>query len=154
MGDVALTRARWISADKSAATESLLQSLISSYPSLDPTKPHPIDLPHTSRLYKTLLQGGHFSHTTKSIEPCPRWSAKDFAESFVRIVGKERTLEIAKGGGAFVVAELLERIRLEGSEDVKETVKRWVEGLEQGPSAGEGVKGWNVLVEKVKVLRN
>lgn len=41
---------------------------------------------------------------------------------------------------------------MEGSEDVKRTVKGWVEGLE-GSGAGEGVKGWNVLVEKVKALR-
>lgn len=71
----------------------------------------------------------------------------------MRIVGKERTLEIAKGGGAFVVAEFLERIRAEGSEEVKGIVKGWVDGIEDVDGAGDGVKGWGVLVEKVKTLR-
>ncbi|KAG6825975.1 hypothetical protein H0H93_016924 [Arthromyces matolae] len=78
--------------DKAAASRSLLKVISTSYPSADPSLQHPIDLPHTSRLYKTLLQGGHFNHATKSVEPAPGWDAGAFAKEFTEIVGKDVTI--------------------------------------------------------------
>ncbi|KAG6805592.1 hypothetical protein H0H93_004445, partial [Arthromyces matolae] len=77
---------------KAAASRSLLKVISTSYPSADPSLQHPIDLPHTSRLYKTLLQGGHFNHATKSVEPAPGWDAGAFAKEFTEIVGKDVTI--------------------------------------------------------------
>jgi len=76
-----LTDAFWFSlADKKEAVEALLRALTSPYPSSSDT-PHPIDLPHTSRLYKTLLQGGHFNHSMSSISlaPASTWDRGYFA---------------------------------------------------------------------------
>ncbi|TFY55210.1 hypothetical protein EVG20_g9404, partial [Dentipellis fragilis] len=138
--------------DKPEAMDALLAPLAEPYPSEDPTKPHSIDLPHTARMCKTLLQGGHFSQASRKVESAPRFDASAFAAAFVRIVGRERTLQIARGGGAFVVAELLERVKEQGSGQTKAEVKKWVKELGKDSAEGEGVKGWNVLMEKVECL--
>jgi pumilio homology domain family member 6 len=146
---------QWDQLDKSAAMEALLRPLVSAYPATDTDapRPYPIDLPHTSRMYKTLLQGGHFSHSAGAITPAPRFSAPVFAAAFVRIVGRERTLQIARSTGAFVVAELLESINKKGEEAVREEVRGWFDGFGEDQDAGQGVKGWAVLMEKVRALQ-
>ncbi|KAH7908713.1 armadillo-type protein [Hygrophoropsis aurantiaca] len=135
--------------DKTAATSALLVPLSSPYPSNDPSKPHPIDLPHTARMYKSLLQGGHFSHATKSISQSPAFSPSEFASAFLSTVGREATIAMAEGTGAFVVAELLERIYAAGSEQEKRSIKEWF-GKEcvKRIKSGE-IKGKDVLLEKI-----
>lgn len=60
---------------------------------------------------------------------------------------------MAKGDGAFVIAELLERVIEEGSESEKETVRRWFgEMVRSSLENGEG-KGKKILLEKVAKLR-
>ena len=126
--------------------------LASAYPSEMFEEPHPIDLPHTSRLYKTLLQGGHFSHTTHTVARSPSFSPSIFASSFLKIIGEETTVAMAQGDGAFVVAEFLERIVEEGSDDERDVVRRWFDRrVRSGLYNGEG-KGKKVLLEKVAKL--
>src|ERR1700733_12304527 len=96
--------------DKTEAIQTLLQALTVPYPSSSDT-PHPIDFPHTSRLYKTLMQGGHFNHGTSSISlaPASTWDRIYFARQFVQHVGNEGVVGMCtkgEGNGAFVVAEL------------------------------------------------
>ena len=138
--------------DKSAALEALLQPLASIYPSPDPSTPHPIDLPHTSRLYKTLLQGGHFSHLSHTITRPTSFSPLAFALSFIAIVGAETSVAMARGDGAFMVAELLERVWEEGSENEKKGVKGWFGEDLLGELRNEEGKGRKVLLEKVEKL--
>ncbi|KAH7890344.1 armadillo-type protein [Phlebopus sp. FC_14] len=138
--------------DKSSAMASLLQPLASSYPSEDPSQPHPIDLPHTSRLHKSLLQGGHFSHSTKSIVRSSAFSPSQYASVFLSTVGKDTTMAIAEGNGAFVVAELLERIREEGSDEEKKKIKDWFDDAFVTRISDSEVKGKSVLLEKLRTL--
>jgi len=135
--------------DKVPAIESLLQPLASPYPSLDLSMPHPIDLPHTSRLYKTLLQGGHFSHTTRTIIRDSSFSPSVFASAFIRIVGREMTVAMARGNGTFMVAEFLERVHEEGSESEKRAVKEWFNEDVRRDLQSRNGKGLKVLLEKV-----
>ncbi|KAI6121177.1 armadillo-type protein [Pisolithus sp. B1] len=67
----------------------------------------------------------HFSHSTKSVERTEFFSPADFASAFLSTVGKETTLAMAQGDGTFVVAELLQRIQEECSDESKKKVKRW-----------------------------
>ncbi|KAK2463945.1 hypothetical protein APHAL10511_003996 [Amanita phalloides] len=95
--------------DKTSAMNALLRPLCTPYPSTQPDSPHPIDLPHTSRVYKILLQGGHFNHTTQKIDYIPTWDAVRFAIAFVNTVDKDVVVSTCTKGsrnGAFVVAEL------------------------------------------------
>ncbi|EGO22720.1 hypothetical protein SERLADRAFT_356787 [Serpula lacrymans var. lacrymans S7.9] len=138
--------------DKSSASTALLNALSSTYPSEDPSKPHPIDLPHTSRMYKTLLQGGHFSHTTKSISLCPAFSPSAFASAFLKVVGQDVTVSMAKGDGAFVIAELLERVQQEGRKGEKSTVKGWFNHDVTSSIENSDGKGKNVLLGKIAAL--
>jgi pumilio homology domain family member 6 len=131
--------------------DALLRPLAASYPSSEGEPTHPIDLPHTARLYKTLLQGGHFSRTQDAVERSARFDARSFAEAFVRIVGKKCTLAMAQGGGTFVVSELLERIKNEGGDAARAELKSWFDGF--ALENDENVKGWQVLVDKVNALR-
>ncbi|KAG6810840.1 hypothetical protein H0H92_010104 [Tricholoma furcatifolium] len=143
--------------DKTAVSKALLNVVNASYPSADPSLPHPIDLPHTSRLYKTLLQGGHFSHTSKSVERAPGWDAGAFAAEFVTIVGKDVTLgmcTLGEGNGAFVVAELCEALVREGKKrsGERKKVKEWF-GDEARVAIENGeAKGRKVLLEKIMSL--
>ena len=140
--------------DKAAASDTLLSALAVPYPSTDLSSPHPITLPHTSRLYKTLLQGGHFSHTTRTIERAPRWSARDFAVRFVQRVGRENTVAMAQGDGAFVVAALCEQLAEHDDKAVEErkTVKGWFDANTRKAIQAAGGKGVNVLLESLKKL--
>ncbi|KAJ7242961.1 hypothetical protein C8J57DRAFT_1243696 [Mycena rebaudengoi] len=100
--------------DKTAASQTLLRAAFADYPCED--SPHPIDLPHSSRLYKTLLQGGHFNRATSGMEKAPGWDASAFAAQFLDPVGKEVCVAMCTKGernlnGAFVIAELCEGLK-------------------------------------------
>ncbi|KAG6816173.1 hypothetical protein H0H87_008097 [Tephrocybe sp. NHM501043] len=143
--------------DKTSVSQALLRVVAASYPSVDPALPHPIDLPHTSRLYKTLLQGGHFSHTSKSVEQAPGWDAGAFAAQFVSIVGKDVSLgmcTLGEGNGAFVVAELCEALIREGEKRKaeREKVKEWFRDKARSAIEGGQAKGKKVLLEKIALL--
>jgi pumilio family protein 6 len=148
---------RLLLADKKEAIQALLSALATSYPSNSDT-PHLIDLPHTSRLYKTLLQGGHFNHGTSSISlaPASTWDRSYFAREFVRMVGKEGIVGMCtkgEGNGAFVIAELCGALT-EGDEGRKERaeVKGWF-NADVRREIGEGrAKGKKVLLEKIASL--
>lgn len=139
-------------ADKSNASNTLLEALTASYPSPDPSTPHPVSLPHTSRLYKTLLQGGHFSHSTRTIEGAPRWSARDLATRFVQVVGRDVTVATAVGEGAFVVAALCEQLAEHADLEERKTVKGWFDAETEKAVQDKGAKGVNVLLESLKKL--
>ncbi|KAJ7595727.1 armadillo-type protein [Mycena floridula] len=142
--------------DKSAAISTLLQSVSSPYPSSNPASPHPIDLPHTSRLYKTLLQGGHFNHTSKTVELAPPWDRLAFAAQFVDTLDQDILTSLCTKGeknGAFVIAELCQA--LVGAAEVTEArqkVKRsFSESVLKDIDGGSG-KGRQVLLEKIALL--
>lgn len=138
--------------DKSPAMKALADALASPYPSEDPERPHLIDLPHTSRMYKALLQGGHFSHSEQAVVRSPAFSPSEFASVFLSAVGRGTTIAIAQGDGTFVVAELLERIRDEGSEAEKTLVRGWFDDAFVARMRDSEAKGKNVLEEKIKAL--
>ncbi|KAG5719378.1 Pumilio like proteiny domain family member [Termitomyces sp. T112] len=143
--------------DRTPASQSLLRAISTSYPSADPSSPHLIDLPHTSRLYKTLLQGGHFNHATKSVDLAPNWDTGLFAEEFVKIVGKDVALgmcTLGEGNGAFVVAELCEALFRDGEKrsEVRREVKGWFGDEVRGVVEGGQAKGRKVLLEKMASL--
>jgi len=130
--------------DKTQAINALLSTL-SANPSII----------STSRLYKTLLQGGHFSHSTKSIARSPAFAPEAFASAFLAQVPEGTIREMAKGDGAFVVAELIERVREGGSE------KDHARLATVFGKAGKNIRievessqprGWEVLVGKLEQI--
>ncbi|KAF5349033.1 hypothetical protein D9758_012725 [Tetrapyrgos nigripes] len=168
---------------KKGAMKALCEVLRTPYPSSDSdssSSTHLIDTPHISRLYKTLLQGGHYNHQTKAVEKVDRriWDAKAFGVEFVRTVGgegedeDEDEDEVEKGnvivdmctkgerGGAFVVAELIGALVQEGGEkdeeteakEAREKLKMWfTKEVKQEIEKGEG-KGKKVLLERLEML--
>ncbi|KAH9855555.1 ARM repeat-containing protein [Lenzites betulinus] len=138
--------------DKAAATNTLLQALSVPYPAADPADPHPMSLPHTSRLYKTLLQGGHYSHTTHTVEHSPNFSARDFATRFVQHVGRDTTVAMAMGDGAFVVAALCEQLAEHEDAEERKTVKGWFDAKTQKALQEADAKGVKLLLETLKKL--
>lgn len=136
-----------MSLDKTQAINALLSAL-----SADPSI---ISIGHTSRLYKTLLQGGHFSQSTKRITNSPVFAPGAFASAFLAQVPEGAIREMARGDGAFIVAELIERVRAEGSEEDRARL------VEVFGKAGKKVRkevesgqprGWNVLVKKLELI--
>lgn len=104
------------------------------------TEPHP-----ASRLVKTLLQGGHFSRAAGSVVKAPRWDAIAFA----RKLGRER----AQALGTFVLAELCERIREEGTDAEQRELAISFDKKELKRIEASGEKGSAVLLEKVAALK-
>ncbi|KAF8218254.1 armadillo-type protein [Mycena galopus ATCC 62051] len=139
--------------DKTAANETLLRAASAAYPCED--DPHPIDLPHSSRLYKTLLQGGHFNRATSGVEQVPSWDAIAFAQQFVETVGKEVCVAMCTKGecsGCFVIAELCEALTGDGGKDARKTLKGWFgSAVVKDIEAGEA-KGKKILLEKIAAL--
>jgi pumilio family protein 6 len=124
--------------DKGAATQAILTPASAPYPSEDLSLLHPIDLAHTARVYKTLLQGGHFSQATRTVEPSPHFSASAFAAQWVALVGKDVTLASATSEGMFVVAALCETLAGDASAAERVVVKEWFTSGGQ-----EQVRQWN-----------
>lgn len=167
--------------DKSAAMTSLL-SLLSAPPSAadaSSTPQHLITIPHVSRIYKTLLQGGHFSHQTKTVvaAPADRWSPRAFAKVVVETLGEEGVIglcvpqpsdddeeEAGTGGeGCFIVAELIETVvkgrsavvdedEEESMRGCRKSLKGWFGGDVKGRVEGGEAKGKRLLLEKVALL--
>ncbi|GAW03849.1 puf family rna-binding protein [Lentinula edodes] len=164
--------------DKSSASQALLRGLTTQYPASSTssasspsslsTPVHPLDLPHTSRLYKNLLQGGHFNHSLRTVEISPRWDSTTFAVEFVKIVGGDDGAVIkdmcTKGerNGSFVVAQLCEALVREDAsstqevKDSREKLKRWLstsetlKAIEEGEK--DGAKGTKVLLDGIGKL--
>ncbi|KAH9949712.1 ARM repeat-containing protein [Amylocystis lapponica] len=136
--------------DKSAASEALLAALAAAYPA---PELHPAALPHTSRLYKTLLNGGHFSAAARAVECAPHFDARAFAEQFVRVVGREATLVMARGEGAFVVVALCERLaEADGESEARKVVRGWFDASVREEIERADVRGKAVLLEKIRAL--
>jgi len=152
--------------DKSGASLTLLKALVSPPPTPESNVlPDLIDLPHTSRLYKTLLQGGQYNHKTHNVDRVSSsvWDSTTFATNFVEEVGKEVTVRmcVGDGNGAFVVSELVEALdrgsNIEGDarkriEDARMALKEWfdktvIKEIEQGEA-----KGKKILLEKLASL--
>ncbi|KAH9031960.1 ARM repeat-containing protein [Lactarius hengduanensis] len=135
--------------DKGAAIEALLSPLETDYPSEG--SPHPIDLPHTSRLYKILLQGGHFSRDTKAIESRPNFEPSAFATAFLRHVTPANITAMAQGGGGFVIAALIERVLASGTPEECKLLNRCLAEL-KAEVEGRQMKGSSVLSEGIGLL--
>ncbi|KAJ7773430.1 armadillo-type protein [Mycena metata] len=144
--------------DKTGAIETLLRAASAAYPCAEEDAPHPIDLPHAARLYKTLLQGGHFNRSSGAIEQSPAWDGVAFAVKFVEEVGKEVVVAMCTKGernGAFVVAELCESLMGKEGEEAKEarkTLKGWFGKEVVKEIEGGETKGKKVLLEKIAAL--
>jgi pumilio homology domain family member 6 len=140
-----------VNADKTEAIRTLLGSVAQPYSGDVGSVSHPIDLPHTSRMHKTLLQGGHFSRETGSVERSAHWTPVVYAEMWVKIVGRGVTLAAAKNGGTFVIAELVERVTQDGSDDTKEELRSWFLADKKDIKLWDA-KGSQILLEKVESL--
>ncbi|KAJ3748196.1 armadillo-type protein [Lentinula raphanica] len=164
--------------DKTSASQTLLKALATPYPassdasssSTSPPPQHPIDLPHTSRLYKTLLQGGHFNHSLKTIEKSDKWDPVAFALDFVKTVGGEDGAVIkdmcTKGerNGTFVVAELCGALgggsggadESTSVKEIRERLRGWLstpeirKAIEEGEK--NGARGTKVLLDAIGTL--
>lgn len=141
--------------DKSPASGTLLEALTAPYPSPDVMSPHLISLPHASRLYKTLLQGGHYNHKTNEVESPESWSAAHFAKRFVKVVGQETTIAIARGDGAFVVAALCEQLtKDQDSIAEQKAISQWFTKTVRKEIADANGKGSTVLLEALQKLHS
>ncbi|CAK5262026.1 unnamed protein product [Mycena citricolor] len=140
--------------DKSAASETLLRAASTIYPSEDEQHPHPIDLPHSSRLYKTLLQGGHFNRGTSAIDKSPNWDSQVFAEKFVETIGQDVSVAMCCKGdcnGTFVIAELCGALIGTASSSTH-SVKQWFSSAVQKEIEARDGKGKNVLLQRIAAL--
>lgn len=98
--------------------------------------------------------------SSKSIEPSPHYNPRAFASAFVSTAGRAGILGMAMGGGAFVIAELCERLRggEQHADDDEETkalraeVKGWFGKGEIAKIEASEAKGKNVLLEKLAAL--
>ncbi|THH04911.1 hypothetical protein EW145_g5179 [Phellinidium pouzarii] len=132
--------------DKTKATDSLLRLLQQPYPSPADASSHIIDVPHACRVYKTLLQGGHYSQQTRAVvrAPSSAFSPMQFASTWLKVVGRVNTREMGKGGGAFVLAALVECVQKEGTGEEKAELREWFDEtyrkeIEEGEAKGKKV---------------
>ena len=139
-----------ISLDKTGAVETILKAL-----SPDATVPGLLSRAPTNRLYKTLLQGGHFNRESNLVERVPSslWDTTSFAQKFITIVGQQATTEmcLGEGHGTFLVAELCDAL-IRGDSADRTKLKKWFDDKIKKTIKGEEVKGKQVLLEKLGAL--
>ncbi|KAB5590423.1 Pumilio like domain containing protein [Ceratobasidium theobromae] len=137
--------------DKTKALKALLAPISSPYtppePNSDLSDPtvstHILNLSHASRLYKSLVQGGHFNQQTKQIE-LAEYAPRRVASAFMNAAGHENVLAMALGEGGFVIAEVIGKLKEEGDKDNLEQIRSWFgnstrEKLKKGNSRGSMV---------------
>lgn len=148
--------------DKSGAITGLTAPLSAPYPSDDPDSPHVLDLPHAIRTYKTLLSGGHYSHTSKTITVLDESLRLNLAVGIWNALvseaagGEENALRVACGDATFVLVELVEAVGSSnsgGDEGTAEDIKR-VLGSDEAVKQIEASEknGAGLLVEKIRAL--
>lgn len=145
--------------NKAAAIPTLVAPMARPYKQTftldpDPSNPtvHVIDLSWAARVYKLLLQGGHHVFATHSIDVVP--GSETFALAFAEALWDETNLagslvDVACGGGAFVVTELVERLRVGGSARVKDVGKVFDAGARARIKEAKP-KGMDVLLAKLE----
>lgn len=156
--------------DKSKAIESLVAPLQAPYldsaaaaeaeaeveEQADPESIHILDLAHCTRTYKTLLSGGHFDMTTKTVDVIDPTFSAQFAQAFWSAMtsseagGQDNAVRLAKGNAPFVMVELIEALKRAGkSGEVKRVLggKEVRTAIEQGEKKGSGL-----LVQKLAEL--
>ncbi|KAG8679681.1 pumilio domain member 6, partial [Ceratobasidium sp. 423] len=140
--------------DKSKALEALLAPISNAYtppaPESDLSNPttttHILNLSHASRLYKTLVQGGHFNQQTKEIERSER-APKDVAGKFMHTAGKENVTSMALGEGGFVIAEVIGKLK--GDQENLKEIRSWFK-KDTRERLGKGdIRGSAVLLERL-----
>jgi len=139
-----------ISSDKTGAVETILKAL-----SPEAAVPDLLSRAPTNRLYKTLLQGGHFNRESNLVERVPStlWDTTSFAQKFIAIVGQQATTQmcLGEGHGTFLVAELCDAL-IRGDSPDRTKLKKWFDDKIKKTIKSEDVKGKQVLLEKLEAL--
>lgn len=120
------------------------------------TSQHLLDLSHSTRTYKTLISGGHFDLSTKSVKVIDPSLSTAFAQAVWNALtseeagGESNVIALAKGNGAFVLVELVEALKKAGKAG---DVKRVLGGKKvRGEIETSGQKGAGLLAEKLVAL--
>ncbi|KAL9709456.1 Pumilio y domain member 6 [Leucoagaricus gongylophorus] len=142
--------------DKTSATKTLLDAIAIPYPSSDPSNPHLIDCSWASRMYKTLLQGGHFNKKTQSVELTESWDAFKFSSLFVDIVPQMTVIAMCTEGeknGGFVIATLCETlVKKDDQTAERQKVKSWFGEKEKVAIKEGNGRGQLLLLEALELL--
>ncbi|KAJ1305592.1 hypothetical protein OPQ81_000589 [Rhizoctonia solani] len=142
--------------DKTKALDALLGPISNAYTPPEPesdlsdttTTTHILNLSHASRLYKTLVQGGHFNQQTKQIERSEQ-APEDVARKFMHAAGKENITSMALGEGGFVIAEVIGKLVEQGDQESLKEVRSWFKkGTRERLSKGD-IRGSAVLLERL-----
>ncbi|CAE6502591.1 unnamed protein product [Rhizoctonia solani] len=143
--------------DKSKALDALLAPISNAYtapgPESDLTDPttatHILNLSHASRLYKTLVQGGHFNQQNKQIERSEQ-APKSVAGKFIHAAGKDNVISMALGEGGFVIAEVIGELQEEGDQENLKEIRSWFK-KDTKERLGKGdIRGSAVLLERLR----
>ncbi|EKM77539.1 hypothetical protein AGABI1DRAFT_77037 [Agaricus bisporus var. burnettii JB137-S8] len=143
--------------DKTSATKTLVEALAVPYPSLDASTLHPVDLSWTSRMYKTLLQGGHFNRKTQSVDTTEHWNASHFASSIIDTAPRDIVIAMCTEGernGTFLLVTLCEALlKQEDEKKVEREKLKGYFGENEWERVRSGVgKGKDLLLEKLALL--
>jgi pumilio homology domain family member 6 len=81
--------------------------------------------------------------------------ASQSASALLRSVPQENVVKMASDGmGTFVVAELCQRIHVEGSDDEKQTLSNYFSKDDQNRIRDSDVRGRDLLVQNLRRLRD
>jgi pumilio family protein 6 len=137
--------------------KTLVEALVVPYPSSNASNPHPVDLSWTSRMYKTLLQGGHFNRKTQAVDTSEHWDASQFASTFMDTASRDVVIAMCTEGernGTFLLVTLCESLLKQGDEKTVERQKlRGYFGEKELKMVQTGVgKGKDLLLEKLALM--
>lgn len=141
--------------DKTAAVTALAEPLTAPY-AADGT--HPLELAHATRTYKTLLSGGHFNASTKSIDVADAAMSAALAAAVWGAIssddagGASNAVKIA-AAAPFVVVELLEALKRGEDKEALKAAKKVLGSADGKETIGASeMKGAAVLLERIAAL--
>ena len=124
--------------DKTAAVKALSAPL--QVPYADDS--HILRLPHATRIYKTLLAGGHFDSETSSVEIVDSDLRSQFAQAVWLAItseeagGESNLRDMVLGDVAFVLIELINALKDEQKVDVSRILGGSVDQIRAGTAKG------------------
>lgn len=108
---------------------------------------HPAQTPWAERMFKTLIQGGHFDKATKSIKLAD--PPLDFANVLYPII-KDHILAWATSRSSFVVVALLESDGFTEKEKIKKVLKKHKAELQKAATEAVAIPEVEKVVEEKK----
>lgn len=115
---------------------------------------HILSLSHVAKMFKTLMQGGHYSQKSGTVDDVDAGLARDFALAFYQTAKASENLVAyaQESGTTFVLLAMVQRLQSSAGPKVVHELKSMFSAEDRQKISETGAKGSNLLLDAVAKL--